>query len=115
LLELLYAATEHMRAIRSEIDKAIRESDEFFSWLGPLQDDRETPHGKYDPSKIKWVQAQSASGKGPYERYPAVGAKAESTPDYNQLLADLKSHDGKLWRSGFFCMHALVVSVTADG
>ena len=54
----------------------------------------------WDPSQIKWQRAQGT--KGSYERYPAEGQKAESTQDYHNLLADLKSHDGKLSRDGFF-------------
>ena len=55
---------------------------------------------KWDPAKIKWVQVTGASG--PYERYPAEGAKPEATEDYKNLLEDLKSHNGKLTRDGYF-------------
>jgi len=54
----------------------------------------------WDPSKIKWVQADGA--KGPYERYPGEDEKPESTPDYKNMLADLKEHKGKLTRDGYF-------------
>ena len=100
LLELLYKLNEHIKNIEQEFHQATSEVDEFFNWLGPLENGRETPQ-PWDPSKIKWVTAQSASGKGAYERYPDVGEKGE-TGDYPRLLVDLKAHDGKLMRDGFF-------------
>jgi len=56
--------------------------------------------GKWDPNKIKFVMAQGA--KGPYERYPGEGEKAESTSDYRMMLADIKQHGGKMSRDNFF-------------
>jgi len=55
---------------------------------------------EWDPNKIKWVEAEGFSG--PYQRYPAKGAKVELTADYKAMLADLKAHDGKLTRDGYF-------------
>ena len=49
---------------------------------------------------IKWVQAEGARGK--YQRYPPLGQAAESTDDYKALLRDLKKHDGKMTRDGYF-------------
>jgi hypothetical protein len=54
----------------------------------------------WDPAKIKWVQVTGASG--PYERYPAEGAKPEASEDYKNMVEDLKAHNGKLTRDGFF-------------
>jgi hypothetical protein len=54
----------------------------------------------WDPAKIKWLQVTGASG--PYERYPAEGAKPEMTEDYKNLLEDLKAHNGKLVRGEYF-------------
>ena len=62
--------------------------------------EQETPSPSYDPSKIPWKEAEGARGK--YERYPAEGEKPESTPDYENMLADLKKHEGKLTRNGYF-------------
>ena len=46
--------------------------DEFLNYLGVSME------GKiWNPNKIKWVQTEGT--KGPYERYPAKGEKAEST------------------------------------
>jgi hypothetical protein len=50
----------------------------------------------WDPSRIKWIEAQGTSG--PYQRYPAEGEKAEATQDYRNMLQDLKAHGGKLSR-----------------
>ena len=55
---------------------------------------------EWDPNKIKWVKAEGFSG--PYERYPAKGEKAELSADYKHMLADLKAHNGKLMRDGYF-------------
>jgi len=54
----------------------------------------------WNPTKIKWREAEGS--RGPYQRYPPKGEKAESTNDYHNLLADLKRHDGKLSRNGIF-------------
>lgn len=54
----------------------------------------------WSADSIKWVQAEGT--KGPYERYPAEDKKPENTPDYQNMLADLKEHDGKLTRDGLF-------------
>jgi hypothetical protein len=54
----------------------------------------------WDPAKIKWVQVTGASG--PYERYPAEGAKPEATEDYKNMIEDLKAHNGKLVRGDYF-------------
>jgi hypothetical protein len=54
----------------------------------------------WNPDKIKWEAAVGSSG--PYYRYPAEGQKAEATEDYKNMLRDLKAHDGKLTRDGFF-------------
>lgn len=50
--------------------------------------------------KIRWVEAEGA--RGLYQRYPAPHQKAESTLDYRNMLADLKAHDGKMTRDGYF-------------
>jgi hypothetical protein len=67
-------------------------------FVGVSEEKQEKP--KWDPAKIKWVQVTGASG--PYERYPAEGAKPEATEDYKNLLEDLKSHNGKLVRGDYF-------------
>jgi len=54
----------------------------------------------WDPSKIKWVQAEGS--KGPYERYPEKGQKAEATEDYKAMLAHLKAHNGKMMHGDYF-------------
>jgi len=54
----------------------------------------------FDPSKIKWVQAEGFSGK--YQRYPAKGEKVELSQDYKALLKWLKEHNGKATYDGFF-------------
>ena len=54
----------------------------------------------WNGSKIPWKETEGTKGK--YERYPASGEKTEDIIDYQNLLADLKEHDGKLTRDGFF-------------
>ena len=49
----------------------------------------------WDPNRITWQEAEGSSG--PYEK-----ASDASNPDYQLLVKDLRSHDGKLSRSGFF-------------
>lgn len=60
--------------------------------------DAEKP--QWNPETIKWQKTQGF--KGEYERYPLEGEKIESTPDYRLLLEDLKKHDGRLTRDGWF-------------
>ena len=98
LLETLYSVTGHLRSIETELHACIEEIDAFYNELGPILDHE--PSENWDPNKIKWTSAQGT--KGPYQRYPATGEKAESTPDYRSMLAALKSHGGKMMRSGFF-------------
>lgn len=54
---------------------------------------------KWDPEKIKWIQAKGA--RGDYERYPAEGQKIEASPDYKALIADLKEHNMFFFRDGW--------------
>lgn len=69
--------------------------DEFLNWLGkPFQDKT------WQPEKIPWKQAEGS--RGPYMRYPGEGEKAEATDNYRNMLADLKEHNSKLMRDGFF-------------
>ena len=49
----------------------------------------------WDASKIKWEQAQGASG--PYERSEDV-----NNPQFKLMLKDLAAHNGKMTRNGYF-------------
>ena len=60
----------------------------------------ETKQLEWNPDRIKWVQAEGRQGT--YERYPDANEKAEFTTDYSNMLADLKRHNGKLTRDGYF-------------
>lgn len=50
---------------------------------------------KYDPSKIKWDQAEGAHGL--YQRSEDV-----SSVDFKLLVKDLAGHNGKFTKDGFF-------------
>lgn len=50
---------------------------------------------KWDPDKIEWKAAEGT--KGPYEK-----ADPQATPDFKAMLQDLKDHDGKMNRKGYF-------------
>jgi len=56
---------------------------------------KETEGFKWDPSKISFKTANGA--RGPFEK-----ADPTNIPDFKAMLADLKAHDGKLTRDGFF-------------
>jgi len=75
--------------------EAARLREELAKYFGPVEIGL-----TWDPSKIKWVEAEGF--KGPYERYPAADAKAEGTADYWNMLKDLKAHGGRLTREGYF-------------
>lgn len=49
----------------------------------------------WDPSKIKWEQAEGSSG--PYERSEDV-----NNLDFKAMLRDLQGHKGKLYRDDYF-------------
>lgn len=49
----------------------------------------------WDPNRITWQETEGSSGL--YEK-----ASDASNPDYELLVKDLRSHDGKLSRSRFF-------------
>lgn len=50
---------------------------------------------KYDPSKIKWEEAEGSSGS--YERSEDV-----NNPQFKLMLKDLAAHNGKMTREGYF-------------
>jgi len=52
----------------------------------------------WEPDKIKWEKAESC--KGEYERATAEANKG--CVDFDNLVADLKAHGGRLSRLGFF-------------
>ena len=54
----------------------------------------------YNSNNLEWIRTEGQ--KGPYERYPAFQQKPKPTPDYVNLLNDLKNHDGKLVHKGLF-------------
>lgn len=62
--------------------------------------DAEKKEFLWDASKIEWIKTEGA--KGIYERYPEQGKKPEVTNDYRNILADLKAHQGKMRRKGYF-------------
>jgi len=55
----------------------------------------EKPKPTWDSNKMKWTQAEGASG--PYERSEDV-----NNLDFKECLKDLEAHQGKLSRDGFF-------------
>jgi len=55
---------------------------------------------EYNPETIFWIKASGQ--KGAYERYPAFQQKPTLTKDYNNLLADLRLHEGRMQRAGLF-------------
>lgn len=67
-------------------------------WLGIAEKPKQ--RWGWNPDAIKWREAEGFKGK--YQRYPGPEEKAESTSDYRLLLEDLKKHNGKLSREGFF-------------
>lgn len=67
---------------------------------GLMKDSEPVQPAAWNPKNIKWVQAEGS--KGPYQRYPDQDQKAEATDDYKSLLADLKRHNGRMMRDGYF-------------
>ncbi|MGC9346192.1 MAG: hypothetical protein ACP5ER_05330 [Candidatus Bathyarchaeales archaeon] len=49
----------------------------------------------WEPSKIRWMQAEGASGF--YERSEDV-----NNPEFKAMLKDLAAHGGRMTRNGFF-------------
>ena len=64
-------------------------------WLGIGEAKEKQVKWNWNPQNIRWVETEGFKGK--YERYPAEGSK-----DYFNMLEDLKAHDGRLTREGFF-------------
>ena len=54
----------------------------------------------YDPNNLRWIRTEGQ--KGASEIYPAFQQKPKLTVDYNNLLNDLKNHDGKLVHKGMY-------------
>ena len=65
-------------------------------------ENRTSEYGRWswNPDNMRWVTVEGS--RGPYERYPAKGQKPEMTIDYKNLLKDLKAHNGRLSRNGYF-------------
>jgi hypothetical protein len=59
----------------------------------PQKPQQTTVH--WDPSKIKWVEAEGSHGK--YQRSEDVNSL-----DFKELMKDLEAHQGKLSRDGYF-------------
>lgn len=55
----------------------------------------EAKEHKWDPSKIMWTEAQGS--KGTYQR-----SEDTSNLDFQEMVADLNAHKGKMNRDGFF-------------
>ena len=85
---------EMLLRVRDGLQMAVDGLTEYLEKKAPVN------KASWNPESIKWCQAEGS--KGPYERYPAEGQKAESTADYHNLLQDLKDHQGKLSHKGFF-------------
>lgn len=50
---------------------------------------------RWDPNKIRWEKAEGT--RGPYEK-----SSNESSEDARNMLKDLKDHNGRMWRQGYF-------------
>jgi len=69
---------------------------EILSDLAKLDDaERAQDSRPWDPNRISWQDAQGSSG--PYKK-----ATDYENPDYQLLVKDLRAHEGKLSRGGFF-------------
>jgi len=69
--------------------------DELLNKVGEAKGYVEAQKGTWDPKKVEWVE--TAGTKGLYDK-----ASAQGTDDFKAMLIDLKKHDGKLSRDGFF-------------
>lgn len=56
---------------------------------------KRTKTEQWDPSKIKWVQAEG--NKGPYERSEDI-----NNLGFKEMLKDIQAHGGKMIRDGYF-------------
>ena len=52
----------------------------------------------WNPEKIDWIQKEGA--KGPFEQ--SALRQNMNIPDFDELIKDLRDHDGKLQRDGLF-------------
>lgn len=68
-------------------------------WLG-IAEEKPKQKRNWNPEALKWAVCEGF--KGAYERYPKEGEKAEAIQDYKNLLEDLKRHNGRLTREGYF-------------
>ena len=86
LEKLIFAFADLLNALESAVIAARQHLKE----LGPAKK-------QWRPEKIRWVQAESASGKGPFERAdPKQGGQ-----DFRSMLQDIKNHGGFMQRSGY--------------
>ena len=102
--ERLERIEERLLETETKLEEVITGQNMIYQALesGGLMKDGEPVKPRWDPEKIKWVLTEAQSGKGLYGRYPPQGQKAESTPDYRNMLQDLKNHGGKMNRGDYF-------------
>lgn len=101
--ERLERIEERLLEAETKLDEVITGQNMIYQALeagGLMKNGEPMQPARWSPEKIKWVQAEGS--KGMYERYPAQGAKVESTPDYLNALKDIKQHGGRMIRNGYF-------------
>jgi hypothetical protein len=90
--ELYEIVTDFFNAIEAAAVNAKRQIAEV---KGVAEKEEKQAKKTWDPEKIKWTQAEGASG--PYER-----SEDANNLDHKAMLKDLAAHKGKLNREGLF-------------
>lgn len=89
--------TKMLAGLRNCFQQAVENIDIYLNWLGQKQGfqdaekvSQEQRRWSWNPDGIKWTKTKGAREE--YERYPAEDQKIEATPDYKNMLQDLKEH-----------------------
>lgn len=69
--------------------------DELLNKVGEVRGYVQAEKWMWDPNKITWVETEGT--KGLYDK-----ASPQATNDFKAMLTNLKEHNGKLTRDGFF-------------
>jgi len=81
------SSVELIVKLRDALQMAADACQEYLEGIAPKDD--------WNPDNIKWTEATGSSG--PYER-----SQDKENADFKKMVEDLKAHNGKLSRDGYF-------------
>lgn len=91
---------ESFRTLKATVFRLQSEGELLEDTKKAIENEKRGEEHAWDPNKSSWQQAEGA--RGPYERFPAPGQRAEATLDYQNMLKDIRDHGDRMTRGDFF-------------